>query len=562
MTFLPIIERELRVRSRRGVTYWTRFAVALFGVLVCLMQLSIGSAIGGVPAAGNAAFQALVVVAFCLCCGACLLTADAISAERREGTLGLLFLTRVRGHDVLLGKLASAALAGFCAVLAFLPVLMIPVLSGGVTGGEAFRKGLALLDALFVGLAAGLWASARADEWQTTTRKAVLLMLGILILPLIYGFLTRDFPPWARTAAAFSPITALSSASDLSYRTDPGRYWTSLVLMHLAGWALVWRAGALLRQSLRESPSLAAVPDHSPALPTAPPIRRRRRKLLTDQTGPLHWLMARQRGLWLAVWAGVLIVVGQRFLYPMLFLLVSPGAATPFMLWPVSLILHTGQAALFAWAASRFFVKARRSGELELLGTTPEGADRLVSAQWMWLKRLFAGPVAVLVLVNLLQAAPILWQSYTRVAYRAWGSHYAVSVGVGCVSLCAEILALCWMGMWFGLKARSQTAAITWTVGVVSVAPALLTWCVVLVAATLGPVLGISRSSVNYYFSWTSQIVAVLFYIWLMHGARRALAHGSRDGELLPVGFVLGGIRGWWRSLLTAIGKARHWTPS
>ena len=39
MTFLPIVERELRVRARSGATYWVRFTIPLAGMLFCLPQL-------------------------------------------------------------------------------------------------------------------------------------------------------------------------------------------------------------------------------------------------------------------------------------------------------------------------------------------------------------------------------------------------------------------------------------------------------------------------------------------------------------------------------------------
>jgi hypothetical protein len=50
---------------------------------------------------------------------ACLLmglggTADCVNQERREGTLGLLFLTNLRRYDVVLGGLASTGLNSFC----------------------------------------------------------------------------------------------------------------------------------------------------------------------------------------------------------------------------------------------------------------------------------------------------------------------------------------------------------------------------------------------------------------------------------------------------------------
>ena len=47
---------------------------------------------------------------------------------------------------------------------AFLPMLMIPVLAGGVTGGEALREGLVLLNTFWFSFCGGLWASARSEE--------------------------------------------------------------------------------------------------------------------------------------------------------------------------------------------------------------------------------------------------------------------------------------------------------------------------------------------------------------------------------------------------------------
>ena len=97
---------------------------------------------------GHSVFNGLVATAFLLCCGASLLTSDIISRERREGTLGLLLLTRVRSFDLLLGKLSSSGITSLCSLLAFLPVLVIPILAGGVTGGVVARKGLALLNSI------------------------------------------------------------------------------------------------------------------------------------------------------------------------------------------------------------------------------------------------------------------------------------------------------------------------------------------------------------------------------------------------------------------------------
>src|SRR4051812_1121294 len=148
----PLIQRDLRMRSRRRGTYWLRAGVGLTGVLVCVPQLISLQAQAPTETIGKDVFKALVAALSFVCCGACLLTSDAIGLERREGTLGLLLLTRMRGLDLLIGKFGASAVAGLCVMLAFVPVLMLPVLAGGVTGGEAFRTSLALLSTLFFAL--------------------------------------------------------------------------------------------------------------------------------------------------------------------------------------------------------------------------------------------------------------------------------------------------------------------------------------------------------------------------------------------------------------------------
>ena len=145
MTFLPILERELRVRARSRGTYWSRFAVALAAGLAWLPQLMWSGWIGAPGAMGQSLLNATVITGLLVCCAACFLTADVISSERRNGTLGLLLLTRVTAFDVLLGKLGSAGLSSLCALAAFLPMLMVPVLAGGVTGGRLSVKGWSCL---------------------------------------------------------------------------------------------------------------------------------------------------------------------------------------------------------------------------------------------------------------------------------------------------------------------------------------------------------------------------------------------------------------------------------
>src|ERR1051326_1664336 len=104
MIFLPIVERELRVGARRHATYSARSVVALVAILLSVF-LYLANPRAAVQDVAQRIFQGLTVLAmFYGLLGGRRLTADALSEEKREGTLGLLFLTDLKGYDVVLGR--------------------------------------------------------------------------------------------------------------------------------------------------------------------------------------------------------------------------------------------------------------------------------------------------------------------------------------------------------------------------------------------------------------------------------------------------------------------------
>src|ERR1041385_9088455 len=102
-TVLPIIGRELRAESRHAFTYWLRaLGASVLLIIFAAMTIDAQDNAAGLGAAlfGNlntAMFVAIWVLVP-------LLTADCLSRERREGTLGLLFLTPLTSRGVVLAK--------------------------------------------------------------------------------------------------------------------------------------------------------------------------------------------------------------------------------------------------------------------------------------------------------------------------------------------------------------------------------------------------------------------------------------------------------------------------
>ncbi|HEY9173357.1 MAG TPA: ABC transporter permease subunit, partial [Verrucomicrobiae bacterium] len=181
MTFLPIVERELRAAARRPVTHWLRLGVALLGFAATLLVLSNSRRMGNSVQVGSAIFTAISISAlgFCLMAGP-FLTADTLTSEKREGTLGLLFLTDLRPFDIISGKLAAASLNALLVFLSTVPLLMLPVLWGGVSLKQVLLTALSLALALGVSLAIGVF-------YSTVCRHHRLALLATLTTVLLLG---------------------------------------------------------------------------------------------------------------------------------------------------------------------------------------------------------------------------------------------------------------------------------------------------------------------------------------------------------------------------------------
>ena len=238
--------------ARRRSTFYNRalvcaLAVFVLGVISVWMDWVMGLARPpvGFPPKGTIVFRALAVLLMLLCAiGGVSLTADCLSEERREGTLGLLFLTPLSGLDVLLGKLVSSALAAVYWILGILPVLSLTLLMGGVTFGELFRLSFTLLNTLFLSLAAGLFVSSFAEDARKAITSGIALMIFLTILTpflaaiLLFELLSSADLDEAWFVFAASPVYTLLESGVLSPATGGGfeRFAVSLLMVHAVGW--------------------------------------------------------------------------------------------------------------------------------------------------------------------------------------------------------------------------------------------------------------------------------------------------------------------------------------
>ena len=188
MSVLPVIERELRAASRQPLTHWLR-VLGVGALLLGGAQFGFTQGLG--PDRGEQLFfylQWVLMAAIWLLVP--WLTADCISRERREGTLGLLFLTRLPAREIVVSKCLAHGLRALTLWLAVVPVMTVPFILGGIGWKEVVLSAVAdfsaICWALAIGLVVSAWSksSARAHFWAT-----VVASLGAFLWAMANGYI-------------------------------------------------------------------------------------------------------------------------------------------------------------------------------------------------------------------------------------------------------------------------------------------------------------------------------------------------------------------------------------
>jgi ABC-type transport system involved in multi-copper enzyme maturation permease subunit len=474
MTFLPIVQRELREASRRKSTFRLRWVTAIFAIAFGFVALAFLGTGVGYSSLGQIMFSALTRYAFVLSLLAgVFFTADSLSREKREGTLGLLFLTDLKGYDVVLGKFVAVSLNALYGLLAILPAAAIPLLLGGVTGSEYWRMALALFNALFISLAVGSMISALSRNSHRSTGNAsglILLLAGVL------PCLSLLWKGWSYPSY-ISPAYPFLDARESAYLIRPDRFWYSLAASHLMGWIFLAVASFALPHCWQ------AKPISSGHESTVGRLRRwisflaiqpkANTKLLS--INPVLWLASRRREGRLLAWA-IVLAWGATVVGLMLF--APPGQRALwlgwFSIWPFGFVLKV----VFAFQTCRFFAEARRSGELELLLCTPLTNREIVWGQSLALRRGFLLPVlaflGLMLFPSLAQIGVAIPKGDVHHVFTG-GSQLALS-GVICIRTIADFLAICLFGMGMALTTKKPHLAAAQTVFWVLLLPSLLCW--------------------------------------------------------------------------------------
>ena len=566
MSFLPIAERELRVAARLRSTFWVRIAAALVATIIggafFVLINAAGFGAGGTNP-GQVIFAVLTWISLAASLSAGLFfTSDCLSEEKREGTLGFLFLTDLRGYDVVFGKLLATSMRGFYGLLAVFPVLAITLLLGGVTGEQFWKTLLALINAIFVSLSAGMLVS-------TFSREAQAAMAGTLsaVMLLVAGTSAGD---WALTYMGnrnFEPILSLSNPAVPFLSASgwhPAAYGPALVVNQMVAWVMLATACALIPRTWQQKATTrtdtTSSVGYSWKFGAAKARAALRRKFI--EPNPVLWLACRERWQSLLFWTMSIVSVA---IVGVVLMRDEQGLS---FLWSyfggiITLVMYLGTAS----QAARFHVEARRSGLIELLLATPLTVQQIVQGQWRGMVKLFWIPLALYLAANMVGAI-VAQRSMARIYGAAsvtttppatttntagnvavttsvtitnsasgspFNSNVDLSAGyhismlvvslLGVVTVVANLAALVWFGIWSGLTSKSPNIAALKTIVFVQVIP----WMVIAFASAMAmPLLLLPRLLTSGSTANPGQIM--MWYPLISGGIAAVLALGKDIG--------------------------------
>jgi ABC-type transport system involved in cytochrome c biogenesis permease component len=401
MPFLPIAERELRVAVHQPRTWWRRVMTTTVGLALFAFMFAVLGQFRGLLFIGRELFAALswVGMIYALLAGP-LTTADCLSRERRDGTLGLLFLTDLRSYDVVLGKMAAASLRIALDLTAVLPLAAIPMLMGGVSLTQVAVVAVAIVTIMFLSLAVGTCASALSSSG----RSSLAITLGVLFFLTVGLELLGDAIPINGWAAPWfymlCPISLMAYSVAGLLRAHRWWYWLNMGGIHLFSWICLVIAAWRIKNSWRDLPASARALRLNARFEMwrkgSATARQAWRRLMMNRN-PVGWLEGRDRLQHRMLWGTILLAAITAAITH----LVAPSK------WPdedwVILWAIFGHYILCVWIAiqaPRRLADDKESGALELLLCTPVKPAEIVRGSMMILRRRFGRALLALLVLD------------------------------------------------------------------------------------------------------------------------------------------------------------------
>lgn len=395
----PLIERELRralrIQNLPQVRFWGTVGCA---ALACLFML-INSGSRG-QGWGREFNTLLFLGGLILIAKVPQFTVGIFAEERRNQTLGLLFLCGIGPLQLFVSKTLGAALVSFSRLLLLYPFLAIAFLGGGLSWQMFVATTCSLPLLLAYVFAVCVFASVLCREESTAMFVAVLVGAGLVALPPALNWLTGGNDPLFHTLRGLSPGYApylaakhlgVATLQDFCVAALGSVCWTL---------ALLVAAAAILARVWQDQPGKFASGHWRARLASAVrgnSVWRRRLAARWLEVNPFLWLALRDRWLVVLAWGVVTAGVG-------IWLLASVVWREVWLRPAGMVVMAMGLNVALGWivkfAAAKTIGDSRRTGALEFLLTTPLSHLDCVRGQLEALRQQFLPIVRVLLVTN------------------------------------------------------------------------------------------------------------------------------------------------------------------
>lgn len=467
-----------------------------------------------------------VLLMVCLFAGVHL-TADSIAREKREGTLGLLFLTHLTPFQIVMGKLIAHGLMGFYAVLIVVPLLSMVMIGGGVRLLEVATFAIAALNTLFFSSAVGLWASSRHIDRKKAgsagTWVVIFFWWGIPIIVQTLNYFQA--PTWLVDGVGILGVNGMFNSvfagPRIRWIQSP---WVNLATTHLLAWIFVGLSIFYLKHRWQDAPAKEKFIFREwwkrKSL-GSPRVRYRLRKRLLDRN-PFLWLACRDRWRSVGLWSFTIVFLGViawqlrhgwTLMGPVLVMLIT-----------MCMVLKVMVAAGSAHQLST----EQEQGTLEMLLSTPLETETVLRGQIMATTRQFRGPV----LLWMLAAGTVILAILGWEPFGGFSKAVAFAFGVNAMIHLLELYTMIWAGMWGAVTVKDAKNA----------AGAAMARIIGLPAIIFG-LLFSSWSLANWYWKWglgfNPVVIVGLYFLlciansfcWLVY-FKRALPNRLREFAL------------------------------
>ena len=190
MNIAAIISREILVFNRNPKIYALRLALVGSIAVVWLLSSEISS-LSGPMSLRLLTYTAVTFFGVT----AVFLSADTVSSERRNRTLGLLLLTPLKPAELLLGKLFSnSSHFQFC-LIAVAPIFALTLLHGGLEWPDVVLALINVVSTVVLALTIGLFYSTIGHQKVFSVLMSLLTLGGCVLVPRLgFWLYSHSFP--------------------------------------------------------------------------------------------------------------------------------------------------------------------------------------------------------------------------------------------------------------------------------------------------------------------------------------------------------------------------------